>query len=66
MAGVDIVTLKELLGHKTIQMTMRYSHPSPEHKKRAVNLVGIDTYTDTSTVTNEIDREPITRLNTTK
>jgi len=57
MAGVDIVTLKELLGHKIIQMTIRYSHPSPEHKKKAVNLVSIDTYTDTSLVTNEIDRE---------
>ncbi len=57
MAGVDIVTLKELLGHKTIQMTMRYSHPSPEHKKKAVDLVSIDTYTDTSIVTRKIDRE---------
>ena len=55
MAGVDIVTLKELLGHKTIQMTMRYSHPSPEHKKKAVDLVSIDTYTDTSVTTIEID-----------
>ena len=55
MAGVDIVTLKELLGHKTIQMTMRYSHPSPEHKKKAVDLVSIDTYTDTSITTRVID-----------
>ena len=66
MAGVDIVTLKELLGHKTIAMTMRYSHPTPEHKKRAVDLISIDTYTDTSIVTNEIGREAKTSLNTIK
>lgn len=34
MSGVDIVTVKELMGHKDISMTMRYSHPSPEHKNR--------------------------------
>ena len=27
-----------LLGHKNIEMTMKYSHLSPEHKKIAVNL----------------------------
>jgi site-specific recombinase XerD len=36
MRGVDISTVKELLGHKDIRMTMRYSHPTPEHKKEAV------------------------------
>ncbi len=40
MAGVDIVTVKELLGHKTISVTMRYSHLSQEHKKKAVELLG--------------------------
>ncbi len=49
MAGVDIVTVQELLGHKTIAMTKRYSHPTPEHKKKAVELVSIDTSLDTST-----------------
>jgi len=48
MAGVDIVTVQELLGHKTISMTIRYSHPTPEHKKKAVELVSIDTSLDTS------------------
>jgi len=50
MAGVDIVTVQELLGHKTIAMTKRYSHPTPEHKKRAVELADIDTSSDTSLV----------------
>ncbi len=52
MAGVDIVTVKEPMGHKDIKMTMRYSHPTPEHKKQAVerlNSVAMDTYLDPST-----------------
>ena len=36
MAGEDLVTVKELLGHKSIQMTMRYSHLSQQHKMKAV------------------------------
>lgn len=37
MAGIDLPTLKELAGHSQIQMTMRYVHPTPEHKRRAVD-----------------------------
>ena len=36
MAGVDLVTVKELLGHKTINMTNRYTHLAQEHKAQAV------------------------------
>jgi integrase len=36
MAGVDLPTLKELMGHSTITMTIRYVHPTPEHKREAV------------------------------
>lgn len=43
MAGVDLLTVKELLGHKKIEMTLRYSHLSCDHKKRAVKaLDGLD------------------------
>jgi len=34
--GVDLVTVKELLGHTDISMTMRYAHPSSETKRKAV------------------------------
>jgi integrase len=36
MAGVDLPTLKELMGHANIAMTMRYVHPTAEHKVSAV------------------------------
>jgi hypothetical protein len=36
MAGVDLRTTAELLGHKKIQMTMRYAHLAPAHKLAAV------------------------------
>jgi site-specific recombinase XerD len=36
MAGVDLATVKELLGHSTIAMTLRYAHLSQEHKIEAV------------------------------
>ena len=37
MAGVDLKTVQELMGHKTIAMTARYSHLSPGHLKSAIN-----------------------------
>ncbi|MGC1294584.1 MAG: site-specific integrase [Alloacidobacterium sp.] len=54
MAGVDLRTVAELLGHRTLQMVMRYSHLAPEHQASAVDrLVNSgnerDTTTDTST-----------------
>jgi integrase len=36
MAGVDLPTLKELMGHSSITLTMRYVHPTPEHKIEAL------------------------------
>lgn len=35
-AGNDIVTVSKILGHSSIQMTMRYAHPTPENMRRAV------------------------------
>ena len=46
MAGVDLATVRELLGHKSIDMTLRYAHPSPDHKRAAVQR--LDTNMDTS------------------
>lgn len=43
MAGVDIRTAQELMGHKDIRMTMRYSHLSSAHLKEAVKRIEHDT-----------------------
>jgi integrase len=39
MAGVDIKTIQELMGHRDIKMTMRYSHPTAQHKRNAVEIL---------------------------
>jgi integrase len=39
MNGVDLVTVKEILGHSDISMTVRYSHPSDERKMAAVECI---------------------------
>jgi integrase len=39
MAGVDLPTLAALLGHTSIQMTMRYVHPAEEHKREAAGKI---------------------------
>jgi site-specific recombinase XerD len=35
-AGVDIITLKDLLGHTKITTTARYTHPLADDKMAAV------------------------------
>ncbi|MGH9415602.1 MAG: tyrosine-type recombinase/integrase, partial [Terriglobales bacterium] len=37
--GVDLVSVKELLGHSDIGMTMRYAHPSEANLRQAVALL---------------------------
>ncbi len=39
MKGVDLRTVQELLGHKSIEMTIRYAHLSPNHKQAAVETL---------------------------
>ena len=39
MAGVDLHTVGELLGHRTAQMTKRYAHLSVNHKQSAVERI---------------------------
>jgi len=56
MAGVDLRTVQELMRHKTIKMTLRYTHLSPTHTLEAVNklcLTNQASSTRTSTDKNE-------------
>ena len=39
MGGIDLVTVKEILGHSKIEMVVKYSHPTPENKRKAVNVL---------------------------
>ena len=54
MADVDLRTVQELMGHKNIAMTVRYTHLSPKHTLAAVERLGganSKTPTDTRTST---------------
>jgi len=37
--GVDLYKVKELLGHKTIAMTMRYAHHYPESLRSSIEVL---------------------------
>ena len=37
--GLDVPTVKALMGHKHIHMTLRYMHLSSDHKQRAVDTL---------------------------
>ena len=60
MAGVDLRTVAEWMGHKTIQMTMRYAHLAPAHKLAAVEKLAVgwqaDRPTDTKTSTSTFEQ----------
>lgn len=65
-AGVDIYMVKELMGHRTIQMTVRYAHLAPQRQLEAVQRLcntGIaqSGATDTKTSTSGLEQvQPIT------
>ena len=38
-AGVPLLTIKELMGHVTIEMTLRYAHLCPDNHRAAINTL---------------------------
>ena len=60
MAGVDLVTVKEIMGHRDIETTLRYAHLAPEHLKDGVNrgsLFQSSVKNETGTLTAAITKE---------
>jgi integrase len=55
MAGVDIRTVAELLGHMTLAMTMRYAHLAPDHQLAAVQKL------ETTATKTANSQEPVLR-----
>ena len=39
MRGAKLIEVKELLGHASLEMTMRYAHLSPNARKEAAKLL---------------------------
>ena len=39
MAGVDDYTLMEIMGHSDFTMMKRYAHLSPQHKRKAIEML---------------------------
>jgi integrase len=62
MRGGSLKALQEILGHKTLTMTMRYAHLAQDHKKEAINLLNGLTAKDNchKTVTNLLSVNPAT------
>lgn len=42
-SGVDLITVKDLLGHYSVRTTERYTHSNQEQKRKAVELLNVQT-----------------------
>jgi hypothetical protein len=51
MAGVDLRTIAEILGHRTLLMVMRYAHLAREHQVDAVDRLVVVSDNRTATKT---------------
>jgi hypothetical protein len=52
--GGDLRTMQELMGHKTITMTLRYSHLSPTHQREAVQRLLQESTATTTTISPKV------------
>ncbi len=54
MLGQSLKAIQELLGHTTIEMTMRYAHLSPDVKRDAVRLLDALPEAESSTAVEQV------------
>jgi len=60
MMGASLKEIQELLGHKTMSITLRYAHLSQEHKKKAVSLLnGLTGFTKPDMSQNVTNSNPV-------
>jgi len=57
--GIDLYVVKELLGHKTITMTMRYAHHNPESLRHGVDVLDEDGYVLVTAEKTKAQRKPL-------
>jgi hypothetical protein len=55
--GIDLKTVKELAGHKTITMTDRYAHLAPDHLREAAERAVLPVQTGTETDTSHLGEQ---------
>ena len=58
MGGTDLKTVGQLMGHKSLSMTLRYSHLSPQHKTRAIGILE-----DRLGLTEEVEQQGVAGVN---
>lgn len=61
IGGVDLKTIMEIMGHKTVKVAMSYQHPSPDHKLNAVRI--LDRLPSVSTTEKIVDLKTSSVLN---
>jgi hypothetical protein len=60
-AGVDIRTVQELMGHKTIWVTLRYAHLAPVHQLEAVQRLCDTGFAQSGSLTQELAPADLSR-----
>lgn len=62
LGGTDLVTARDLLGHANVATTQRYSHPTPDSKRRAVDCLVRPNRAQQSDEVNEVSKDSISQV----